>query len=171
MPPRLKVFVTSDGLTEYAVATTSKAKALAAWGVRQDLFKEGRARETDDPELAAAAIATPGEVLRRSAGNEAALAKLKAAKPAKKAKAAKPSKPEKPPKPEKPKGPSKAALKRIAELEARLEALEADHARAAARLARERSALDRRAAALDAERAAKRQKLEAALSAARQAPG
>lgn len=160
MAPRLKVFVTSDGLTEYAVATTSKAKALAAWGVRQDLFKEGRARETDDPELAAAATARPGEVLRRSAGNEAALAKLKAAKS---------PKPEKPPKA--PKGPSKMALKRIAELEARLGELDADHARAAARLAKERAALDRRAEALDAEHAAGRRKLEAALSAARQAPG
>lgn len=39
MAPRLKVFVTSDGLTDHVVATT--AKALAAWGSRQDLFETG----------------------------------------------------------------------------------------------------------------------------------
>ena len=165
MPPRLKVFVTSDGLTDFAVATSSKAKALAAWVVRQDLFKEGLARETDDPDLAAAAVARPGEVLRRPAGSREALAKLKAAKkPA--AKAAK-----QPPEPEKPKGPSKAALKRIAELEGRLADLDADHARAVAKLAKERAALDFRAEALEADHAEKRRKLETALSAARQAPG
>ncbi|WP_257817610.1 hypothetical protein [Phenylobacterium sp. J367] len=32
MARRLKVFVTSDGLTDYIVAVSSKAKALAAWG-------------------------------------------------------------------------------------------------------------------------------------------
>ena len=35
MAPRLKVFFTSDGLTDYVVAVSSKAKALAAWGVRR----------------------------------------------------------------------------------------------------------------------------------------
>ena len=48
MAARLKVFATSDGLTEYVVAATSRPKALAAWGVRQDLFKEGVAREVED---------------------------------------------------------------------------------------------------------------------------
>ena len=68
MAPRLKVFVTSDGLTDYVVATSSKAKALAAWGTRQDVFKEGAAHETDDPALMKAALAQTGEVLRRPAG-------------------------------------------------------------------------------------------------------
>ena len=47
MAARLKVFVTSDGLTDYIVAASSRPKALAAWGVNQDLFKAGAARETD----------------------------------------------------------------------------------------------------------------------------
>ena len=65
MAQRLKVFVTSDGLTDYVVAVSSRARALAAWGVRQDVFKEGQAYESDDPVLVKAAMAQPGEVLRR----------------------------------------------------------------------------------------------------------
>ena len=98
MAPRLKVFVTSDGLTDYVVATTSKAKALAARGLHQDDFKEGQAHETDEPALVKAATAQPGEVLRRPAGSRAALAKLKPARPAK------------------PQGPTKAQLKRVSDL-------------------------------------------------------
>src|SRR5689334_13859632 len=119
MPLRLKVFVTSDGLTDYVVATSSNAKALAAWGLRQDVFKEGRAHQTDDPDLVAAATARPGEVLRRPAGSREALAKLK------------------PPKPPPASGPSKAALKKIADLEQRLAALDAAHDRDLAELERE----------------------------------
>jgi hypothetical protein len=156
MAPRLKVFVMSDGLTDYVVATSSKAKALAAWGVRQDLFKEGLAHEADDPELVAAATARPGEVFRRPAHSRGELAKLSRAKPA--------------PKP-KPKGPSKAALKKIADLEARLATLAAAHDRARSGLATERAELERRAEAQDADYARRRAKLEAALSAAREAPG
>lgn len=176
MAPRLKVFVTSDGLTDYVVATTSKAKALAAWGVRQDVFKEGLARETDDPELVAAASAQPGEVLRRPAAGRAELAKLKPArKPAKskpeRARREKPSPPvfERFKPPPKPKGPSKAALKKVAELEGRLAKANADYEKAKFKVARDRAELERRDRALDADHADQRQKLEAALSAARRA--
>ena len=148
MAAKLKVFVTSDGLTDYVVAATSRPKALAAWGSPQDRFKTGLARETDDPSLAKAARAQPGEVLRRPAGSRAALAKLKLPKRA----------------PEKPKGPSKAQLKKVADLEARLDA--ADRARAAAL-----ADLDRQREALEARHARARRKLEDALSAARRAPG
>ncbi|MDP1598813.1 hypothetical protein [Phenylobacterium sp.] len=74
MAQRLKVFVTSDGLTDYVVAASSRAKALAAWGAHQDLFKTGGAHETDVPDLVAAATAAPGQVLRRAADTHAALA-------------------------------------------------------------------------------------------------
>lgn len=180
MAARLKVFVTSDGLTDYVVATTSKAKALAAWGVRQDVFKEGLARETDDPTLIAQATAQPGEVLRRPAAARAELSKLKPAarKSAKsKSEPARPAKPAAPPPPAlekfkpppKPKGPSKAALKKVADLEDRLAKLNADYEKAKFGVARERAQLERRDKALDAEHAAQCQKLEAALSAARRA--
>src|SRR5690349_16505352 len=148
MAAKLKVFLTSDGLTDYVVAATSRPKALAAWGSHQDLFKTGLAHETDDPALAKAARAQPGEVLRRPAGSRAALAKLKVPKRA----------------PEKPKGPSKAQLKKIADLEARLAAADAAHAKALADLEAQR-------AALEARHEKARAKLEDQLSVARRAPG
>lgn len=177
MAPRLKVFVTSDGLTDYVVATTSKVKALAAWGIRQDIFKEGVARETDDPELVAAAVAQPGEVLRRPAAGRAELAKLKSAprKPAKsKPERAKAERAKSPPlekfkPPPKPKGPSKAALKKVADLEGRLAKANAEYEKAKFALARERAELERRDKALDADHAAHREKLQTALNAARRA--
>lgn len=151
MASRLKVFVTSDGLTDYVVAVSSKAKALAAWGVRQDVFKEGAAHQTDDPALVKAATAKPGEVLRRPSGTRDKLAKLKPAKAAKT------------------RGPTKAQLKKIATLERQLADFDADHDREAAALERARADLDRREEALHARHEARRAKLEAALNAARAA--
>lgn len=148
MAARLKVFVTSDGLTDYVVAASSKPKALAAWGSHQDLFKTGLAHETDDAALVKAATAQPGEVLRRAAGSRATLARMKPAK------AAKPE----------PAGPSKAALKKVADAQARLAAADAAQARDLAEL-------DARRAALVARHAKARETLEAALSAARKALG
>lgn len=148
MAAKLKVFVTSDGLTDYVVAATSRPKALAAWGSHQDLFKTGLARETDDPVVAKAARAKPGEVLRRPAGSRETLAKLKVPRRA----------------PEKPTGPSKAHLRKVADLEARLMAADRAHAAALAEL-------DARRAALQAKHARAREKLEDALSVARRAPG
>ncbi len=153
MAPRLKVFVTSDGLTDYVVATTSKTKALEAWGSHQDLFKAGSARETDDKALVKAAQAKPGEVLRRPAGTRGKLAKLKAAKPKATAE------------------PSKAALKKVADLLDKISALDAQHDAAQAKIEAERSALDAREESLNATHEAKRDKLTSALSAAREALG
>jgi hypothetical protein len=152
MAQRLKVFITSDGLTDYVVAVGSKTKALAAWGSRQDLFKEGLARQTDEPALVKAATAKPGEVLRRPAGTREALAKLKSVKPAKTAAA------------------SKARLRKVAELETRLTALDLDHDRDAAALERRRAALDAEEELLHAKHEAKRTKLTERLSALRE-PG
>lgn len=146
MAPRLKVFVTSDGLTDYIVAVSSKPKALAAWGSHQDLFKAGEAHQTDEPDVVAAALAQPGEVLRRPAGSRAALEKLKPV--ARKAR---------------PIGPDKAQLRRIAAAEAKLAAAEAAHAKALADL-------DARRAALEARHADELARLRAALSAAKRAP-
>ncbi|HEY0435764.1 MAG TPA: hypothetical protein VGC92_03940 [Phenylobacterium sp.] len=153
MAARLKVFVTSDGLTDYVVATSSRAKALAAWGIRQDLFKEGQAHETDDPALVKAATATPGQVLRRPAGTRGQLAAMKIDKPAA------------------PKGPTQAQLKRIAELEARLAGLDDADAEAEAKLATAQAELARKAEAEAARREAERVTLRAKLEAAREAPG
>ena len=148
MAAKLKVFMTSDGLTEYVVATTSRPKALAAWGSHQDLFKAGSAREADDDPLSDAARARPGEVLRRTAGSRSVLEK---AKPSKRARQA-------------PKGPTRAQLKKIADLEASLATADHDHRAALADL-------EARRAALEAKHAHARARLEAALSAAKRAPG
>lgn len=138
MAAKLKVFVTSDGLTDYVVAATSRAKALAAWGSHQDLFKLGRAAETADAALTGPALAEPGVVLRRPAATRDQMARLK---------------PMKPPPPA-PAGPSPAVLRRIAALEARLadmderhrvelDRLDAARAEAETRHAEARAALER----------------------------
>lgn len=146
MAAKLKVFVTSDGLTDYVVATTSKAKALAAWGAHQDLFKTGLAHETDEAPLVKAATARPGEVLRRAAGSRQTLARMK---PVKRTAS-------------KPKGPSKAALKRVEDAERRLAEAETAHTEAVA-------ALEAQKAKLDVKWARDRARLEGALARARDA--
>ncbi len=122
---RLKVFAWSNGLKTYAVATTSRPKALEAWGIRQDLFADGTAHEVEDPALVAVATAQPGVVVEQAVGGGAAKA-IAAIKP-----------------PPKPKGPT-AAEKRVTDLKAQLDRLEDAH-----RLALD--ALEDRRRALDAE--------------------
>jgi hypothetical protein len=68
VPARLKVFAARLGFFDTAVAAPSQKAALAAWGVHQDLFKDGAAAVTDDP-AAQAALDRPGVVLRRMAGS------------------------------------------------------------------------------------------------------
>lgn len=65
MAPRLKVFEWSDGFHVFTVAAGSRPKALAAWGVKQDLFVSGLAHEAADSPDAEAARATPGQVVER----------------------------------------------------------------------------------------------------------
>jgi hypothetical protein len=43
--------------------------ALEAWGAGSNLFHQGFAKETDDPEVIAATLAKPGLVLKRPAGS------------------------------------------------------------------------------------------------------
>lgn len=65
----LKVFVTQIGLHEVIVAATSQRAALTAWGVTRNLFATGRAHDTRDADVCAAALARPGQVLARPAGS------------------------------------------------------------------------------------------------------
>jgi len=71
MPRPLKVFRAHLGFYDTAVAAASRAAALKAWGSRQNLFREGVASETKDPQAVAAALAKPGVVLRRPVGSNA----------------------------------------------------------------------------------------------------
>ena len=158
MAPRLKVFCTTNGLTQYAIATSSKAKALAAWGTKQDLFKEGLASETNEAALVQAALAAPGEVVTRSVVDTGALEKaLGAGKPKKKGKAGKAE-------PKKPKGPSKEALERVAKFERKLAEHDARHKEALADVAERRAALDAEETALRGASASKRRDLQKRLA-------
>lgn len=65
MAAKLKVFTWSDGFYAFTVATTSRPRALEAWGSRQDLFASGLASPlTEGPDYDAA-LASPGEVVER----------------------------------------------------------------------------------------------------------
>ena len=132
MARKLKTYTTSAGFFDLAVAAPSMKAALEAWGSRINLFHQGFARESDDPDTVAATMARPGVVLRRAVGSngrfseDAALptelptglatgrpigkARKKAAKPAAKRPEPPPKKPEPAPKPPDDKAARQAAL-------------------------------------------------------------
>ncbi|CUU18939.1 cell envelope biogenesis protein TolA [Bradyrhizobium barranii] len=66
---KLKTYQTSLGFYDQAVAAPSMKAALEAWGASSNLFHQGAARETDDPDIVAATMASPGVVLRRPVGS------------------------------------------------------------------------------------------------------
>ncbi|MET4068604.1 colicin import membrane protein [Bradyrhizobium sp. S3.2.6] len=67
---KLKTYQTSLGFYDQAVAAPSMKAALDAWGARSNLFHQGIAKETDDPDIVAATMASPGVVLRRPVGSD-----------------------------------------------------------------------------------------------------
>lgn len=69
MPRKLKTYQTSLGFYDLAIAAPSMKAALEAWGAGGNLFHQGAARETDDPEVVAATMAKPGMVLKRPVGS------------------------------------------------------------------------------------------------------
>ena len=69
MARKLKTFQTSVGLYDLAVAVPSMKAALEAWGAGSNLFHQGIAKETDDPDVVTATMAKPGVVLKRPAGS------------------------------------------------------------------------------------------------------
>ena len=69
MARKLKTFITNLGFFELAVAASTMKAALDAWGLGQNAFKHGFAKQTDDPKIIAAAEAVPGTVLRRPIGS------------------------------------------------------------------------------------------------------
>jgi len=159
MAPRLKVFVTSDGFTDYVVATSSRAKALAAWGARQDLFATGGAYETDDSKLIEAASAQPGEVLRRPRE----IRPVKMPPPGKRAEALEPGPPRRR------KTPTPAQIARVKALEAQLTAEAAAYDAELEAITDERAALDARRRKLEDDYLATRKRLREALKTAREA--
>jgi len=69
MPRKLKVYKTSIGFHDLAVAAPSMKAAAEAWGSDVDIFKRGFAGETDDPKVVKSTMAAPGIVLRRPVGS------------------------------------------------------------------------------------------------------
>ena len=140
-----KVFTWSDGFHAYTVAVTSRAKALAAWGVARDLFEDGEAKEITQGADHDAALAAPGETIRRGlsvdVGKVSPVAKPK---------------------------PAKAAdVERVAALELELDDLRAAHDAAAARFEAERKRLADEEAASDASFETRSETLSKRLAAAR----
>src|SRR5215471_18135890 len=69
MARKLKVYQTSLGFYDLAIAAPSMKAALDAWGAESNLFHQGVASESDDPDVVAAAMSKPGVILRRPVGS------------------------------------------------------------------------------------------------------
>jgi hypothetical protein len=65
MARKLKTFQTSLGFFDLAIAAPSMKAALEAWGTDSNLFHQGAAKESDDPDVVAATMAEPGVILKR----------------------------------------------------------------------------------------------------------
>jgi hypothetical protein len=70
MARKLKTYQTSLGFFDQAVAAPSMQAALRAWGADSNLFHQGAAKESEDPDIIATTMAKPGVVLRRAVGSE-----------------------------------------------------------------------------------------------------
>jgi hypothetical protein len=68
MARKLKTFQTSLGFYDLAIAAPSMKAALEAWGADSNLFHQGIAKQSDDPNVVASTMAAPGVVLRRPVG-------------------------------------------------------------------------------------------------------
>src|SRR6202012_5733020 len=69
MARKLKTYQTSLGFFEQAIAASSMKAALEAWGADSNLFHQGAAKESTDPDIVAATMARPGDVLKRPVGS------------------------------------------------------------------------------------------------------
>ncbi|MDP3800689.1 MAG: hypothetical protein U1C74_19465 [Phenylobacterium sp.] len=150
MARALKVFSYSDGFHSWTVAAPSRARALAAWGVKRDLFKDGSAVEAAEGPDREAALKAPGELIER--GLSVDIGKVeKTAAPRAKAK----------------RSPSAKDVARVEALEAELAALDEAQADETAALDARRDALEREAGALGRSQTRARDALKARLKAAR----
>ena len=155
MARKLKVFCYSDGFHSWTVAASSRAKALQAWGVKRDLFKDGSAREIQIGPDREAALAAPGELIERGLSVDIGKGERTKA-PKARAKA----------RPERPRSDARARA-RVEALEAELKALDEAQAEETAEMEAERAALERQAAALARRQRKARDGLKERLKAAR----
>ena len=69
MARKLKTYQTSLGFFDLAVAAPSMKGALEAWGADSNLFHQGAAKQSEDPDVIAATMVAPGVVLKRPVGS------------------------------------------------------------------------------------------------------
>jgi len=150
MARALKTFCYSDGFHAWTVAASSRAKALAAFGVKRDLFKDGSAKEVDSGPDREAALKAPGDLIERGMSVDVGkMAKTSA-----------------------PKGRTRSASNarakaRVEALEAELQALDEAQADETSALDAKRAELEAEADALEERQAKARDALKAKLKAAR----
>ncbi|MDB5620162.1 cell envelope biogenesis protein TolA [Tardiphaga sp.] len=72
MARKLKIYQTSIGFFDLAIAAPSMKAALDVWGADSNLFHQGFAKEVKDPSVVAAALEHPGVVLKRPVGTQGA---------------------------------------------------------------------------------------------------
>jgi hypothetical protein len=70
MARKLKTYQTSLGFFEQAIAAPSMKAALEAWGADSNLFHQGAAKQSTDPDVIAATMKKPGVVLKRPVGSD-----------------------------------------------------------------------------------------------------
>jgi hypothetical protein len=70
MARKLRTYQTSLGFFEQAIAAPSMKAALEAWGADSNLFHQGAAKESTDPDVIAATMKKPGVVLKRPVGSD-----------------------------------------------------------------------------------------------------
>ena len=150
MARKLKVFSWSDGLHDYTVAATSRAKALEAWDVGRDLFKDGTARELSEGANHDAAVAEPETVITTPAGGLGAALKALPAKARRK-----------------PSMVETARAEKLAALKAELEGVEDEAEASELAFAERHAALDAEEAAAIDGFAARRVQLQKAIKAAK----
>ena len=147
MAAKLKVFTWSDGFHAFTVATTSRPKALEAWGSKQDLFATGLASQLSGGPDYEAALASPGEVIERGLAID--VGKIGKAKPAKA------------------RGPSKAKAAKVEKLQAALADLDERHQAVRADFEGQQATLNQARQEAEVTYEAERKSLAAALKKAR----
>lgn len=148
MAAKLKVFRYSDGFHAWTVAASSRPKALAAWGVKRDLFKDGSAEEVDEGPDYEAALKAPGDLIERGLAVDVGKVVREAA-------------------PKRSKADEKARA-RVEALEAELASLDEVQAGEREALAAKRAELEKAAAALEKTQEKARAALKARLKVARE---
>ena len=69
MAKKLKTYETSLGFFDLAIAAPSMKAALEAWGADSNLFHQGVAKQSEDPDVIEATMSAPGVVLKRPVGS------------------------------------------------------------------------------------------------------